>query len=229
MPDYKKEAAKAALPFIKKNSLIGFGAGSTIKHLIDFIKEDTALAASITTLTSSFTTKKLLQQHGFNILDPAATYQLDLYFDGCDQFDSHLNALKSGGGIHTMEKLLANMAKEFIILGDESKYVEELNATYPLVIEIIPEAVSFVLYELKEIFSSATATLRISDNKDGAVITEHANYLVDVFFKILPEPEFINSKVSGIAGVLEHSLFYDMADKAVIAGPAGIKIITRPV
>lgn len=225
MPDYKKEAAKAALQFIKKDSVVGFGAGCTIKYLIEFIQEDSSLAASLQTLTSSFTTKKILQQYGFKIQDITTCTHVDLYFDGCDQFDSNLDALKSGGGIHTMEKLLAGIATEFIILGDESKYVGKLDATYPLVVEVIPEAISIVLYRLKEIFPTADATIRLSDKKDGPVITEHVNYLVDVMFKNLPEPEFINSKVKGITGVLEHSLFYQIAHKAVIAGAAGVKII----
>ena len=63
MPDYKKEAAKAALQFIKKNSYTGFGAGSTIKYLVDFIKEDSSLANSLTTYSSSFTTKIYLQEN----------------------------------------------------------------------------------------------------------------------------------------------------------------------
>ncbi|MES1216715.1 MAG: ribose 5-phosphate isomerase A [Bacteroidota bacterium] len=225
MPDYKKEAAKAALQFIKKGHVVGFGAGSTIKYLVDFIAEDNSLAKSLTVFTSSFATRNHLHQLGFTVNDPATIHHLDLYFDGCDQFDSNLNVLKSGGGIHTMEKLLAGMATEFIILGDESKYVEKLHATYPLVIEVIPEAISLVLYRLKEIFNSADAVIRLSDKKDGAVITEHGNYLVDVMFKNLPEPEFINSKVKGITGVLEHSLFYQMAHKAVIAGVSGVKLI----
>jgi ribose 5-phosphate isomerase A len=228
MPDYKKQAAKAALQFVKKDSTIGFGAGSTIKYLIDFIKDDALLANSLNTFTSSFTTKKNLQQLGFKIQDAGAASHLDLYFDGCDQFDSNLNALKSGGGIHTMEKLLAVMATEFIILGDESKYVDKLNATYPLVVEVIPEAISLVLHRLKEMFISANSFIRLSDKKDGPVITEHGNYLIDVCFKVLPEPESINTEVKGITGVLEHSLFYNIAHKAVMAGPAGIKIITKP-
>jgi ribose 5-phosphate isomerase A len=228
MQDFKKEAAKAALQFIKKDSVIGVGAGSTIKYLIGFIKEDPALTASIKVLTSSFTTKMLLKQHGFTVQDTVGTHRIDVYFDGCDQFDRELNAFKSGGGIHTREKVLAAMANEFIIVGDESKYVEKLDATYPLVIEVIPEAVSFVFSRLKEIFTSADIVIRVSDKKDGAVITENGNYLIEMSFKDLPQLDFLNYKVLGIAGVLEHSLFYNMAHKAVIAGPFGLKTLLKP-
>ena len=227
MTDYKNEAAKTALPLVKKDSLIGFGAGSTIRHLIEFIKKDPSLASSITTVSSSFNTKRFLQESGFKIMEIAVIDRLDQYFDGCDQVDTNLNAMKSGGGIHTMEKLLASMAREFILLADESKFVEKLDATYPLVIEIIPDAVAYVINRVKTIFPSAISNIRYSDKKDGAVITERGNYLIDVSFDFLPEPAAIDKKIGMITGVVGHSLFYLLAHKAVIAGPSGINIVTR--
>jgi ribose 5-phosphate isomerase A len=227
MQDFKKEAARAALKFIKRESVIGFGAGTTIAHLVGFIKEDPALASSISTVTSSFTTRLLLENTGFTVKEMSATTNIDLYFDGCDQFDLQLNALKSGGGIHTREKILAAMAHEFIIIGDESKYVEQLDGKYPLVIEVIPDALSFVLARLPEIFDSPASTVRLSDKKDGAVITENGNFLVDCRFANFPEPARVNDLVGMMPGVLAHSLFYRMAHKALIAGVNGTLIKTR--
>ena len=80
-----------------------------------------------------------------------------MYFDGCDQFDKDLNALKSGGGIHTMEKLFASMAKEFILVGDDSKYAEQLTTTFPLVLEVLPQAMSFILAKLPFLFGDVKA------------------------------------------------------------------------
>jgi ribose 5-phosphate isomerase A len=225
MTDYKSEAAKAALQLIKKDTAVGFGAGNTVRHLIGFIKTDRPLAASITTVSSSFVTKRLLQESGFRLAEISETDRLDQYFDGCDQVDRRLNAMKSGGGIHTMEKLLASMAREFILLADESKYVKRLDATYPLVMEIIPDAIAHVTNQIKTIFPSATSSLRYSNKKDGAVITERGNYLIDVSFDTLPEPAAIDNKVGTLTGVLGHSLFYQMAHKAVVAGPSGISIV----
>lgn len=228
MQDLKKEAARAALPFIEKDSTIGFGAGTTIAHLIGFIKEDPALASSIITITSSFSTRLLLQTAGFRMAEMGSTDQIDLYFDGCDQFDRHLNALKSGGGIHTREKILAAMASDFILLGDEPKSVEQLDGKYPLVIEVIPDAVSFVLSRLPEILEGVSPAIRLADKKDGAVITENGNFLVDCRFTSFPQPALVNEKVGMLPGVLEHSLFYGMAHKAIVAGNNGTIIKTRP-
>jgi len=221
------EAAKEALKLIRPGSTIGFGAGSTMANLIGLIKGDEALAASLITLTSSFTTRRLLQQQSFAVREMGWTDRVDLYFDGCDQFDRRLSALKSGGGVHTTEKVLASMADEFIIVGDFAKRVERLEPTYPLVLEVIPEALSFVSDRVKKFFNPVKSELRLSNKKDGAVITERGNFLIDCWFDPFPEPAVINDRMAGIPGVLEHSLFYNLAQRAIVAGPEGIQYFTR--
>ena len=227
MQDYKKEAARAAVQLIRPGSTIGFGAGSTIAHLVGFIKEEVALAASISTVTSSFTTRLLLEKSELPVREMGATVHIDQYFDGCDQFDAALNALKSGGGIHTREKIVAAMAREFILIGDESKYVARLDGKYPLVIEVIPEALAFVLARLPEIFEGAVPVIRMNDKTDGAAISGNGNFLIDCRFAPFPEPDLLNEQVGMMPGVLEHSLFYGMAQKAIVAGDKGTIIKTR--
>lgn len=221
------EAAKEALKLIRPGSTIGFGAGSTMANLIGLIKGDEALAASLITLTSSFATRRLLQQEGFAVQEMGWADRVDLYFDGCDQFDRRLSALKSGGGVHTTEKILASMADEFIIVGDYAKRVERLEPTYPLVLEVIPEALAFVSDRVKRFFNPVKSELRLSNKKDGAVITERGNFLIDCWFDPFPEPAVINDRMAGIPGVLEHSLFYNLAQRAIVAGPDGIQYFTR--
>jgi len=225
MNDLKQQAALAAVKLIRDKSIVGFGAGSTIAHLVQGIKEQPALAGSITTVTSSFNTKLLLQQSGFVVKDMEDLEEIDLYFDGCDQFDSRLNALKSGGGIHTREKILASMAREFILIGDESKYVEQLDGKYPLVVEVIPDALSFVMSRLQQSLHPSECRIRLSDRKDGAVITENGNYLLDCRWPVFPDPALVNEKVIRIPGVLEHSLFFNIACLGIVAGAGGIKIV----
>jgi ribose 5-phosphate isomerase A len=227
MEDLKEMAAKAALSYIKPGSTIGLGAGSTVAHLINYLREDVSLLTGIITVTSSFNTLQLLQEHGFQVKDMASVSQLDLYFDGCDQFDHQLNALKSGGGIHTREKLLAAMADKFILLGDGSKYVTQLYTTYPVVVEVIPEAVPFVLKQIKRLFSLANPVIRLSNKKDGAVITENGNLLIDIWFRSFPPIDCINPRLKEIPGILETSLFYNMAHAAIIAGKKGVEVIKK--
>ncbi|WP_423148378.1 ribose 5-phosphate isomerase A [Rubrolithibacter danxiaensis] len=225
MNNYKAEAAKAALEFIKAGQVIGLGAGATIFHLADGITQKTNLSSSVVFTSSSFKTIQYLQSRGLNIQAPALIKELDIYFDGCDQFDEELNALKSGGGIHTTEKILASAAKEFILIGDEGKFTSQLNTTYPVVVEILPQALQIVLATLTSFFPDAKITLRMSNQKDGAVISDNGNLLADVYFSHLTDLEKLNRQLKMIPGVVEHSLFYRMATKAVVCGEQGVRII----
>jgi ribose 5-phosphate isomerase A len=219
----KQEAAKRAVTFINNHSAVGLGAGATMAYMVEFLSGE---ELTIQLYTSSAATKTLLQQKGFEVNDIAGASSLDLYFDGCDQFDKDLNALKSGGGIHTAEKLLASMAKEFVLVGDESKYAEQLDTTYPLVLEILPQAISFVIAKVQQLFSGVkTATRHDVNNK--VVITENGNYLADAWFPKWPELSQLNPILKTITGIVETSLFYNMACKAIIAGSEGVRILEK--
>ncbi|HMI01966.1 MAG TPA: ribose 5-phosphate isomerase A [Pedobacter sp.] len=229
MADYKKEAAKAALGFIRQGHTIGLGAGSTVVHLADLIKQNRDLAETVTFVSSSFKTNNYLVENKLKVQSALLINKLDCYFDGCDQFDSQLNALKSGGGIHTAEKILAAMAKDFVLMGDEGKFVPKLNAAYPLVIEILPLALQMILNRLATEFPGAEVKFRMSNQKDGALISENGNFLADIHFAELPDLQDLNIRVKMIPGIVEHSLFYKMATKAIIAGENGVRIIEAPV
>jgi len=226
MADHKLEAAKAAFKFIKTGQTVGLGAGTTVLHLAGMIAQDTELARSVVLVSSSFKTNSYLQEQGLNVKPASAVKHLDIYFDGCDQFDQQLNALKSGGGIHTTEKILASMASEFVLMGDDTKFVPRLNTTYPLVIEILPQALQVVLAKLRSAYPDADIKLRMGDQKDGAVISDNGNLLANIRFNALPQWQQLNIRVKMIPGIVEHSLFYGMATKAIIAGEGGIQIIT---
>jgi len=226
MTDYKLEAAKAALNLIKPGQTIGLGAGTTVANLVAMISQNSEIAPTLLFTSSSFKTTNLLLEHGLRVQSPALLKHIDIYFDGCDQFDAELNALKSGGGIHTTEKILASMADEFLLIGDESKFVEKLDTKYPLVVEILPQALQVTLSRLASDFPGSKITLRMSDRKDGAVISENGNMLADIYFDSAIAPEKLNIQVKMIPGIVDHSLFYRMATKALIAGENGIRVIT---
>lgn len=226
MADYKMEAAKAAIKLIKPGQCIGLGAGTTIANMLSLLALEGGLASSLTFVSSSFKTTALIIGHGFNVQSIALTKSPDIYFDGCDQFDTELNALKSGGGIHTSEKILAAMAAEFILTGDSAKFVPKLDTTFPLVIEVLPAALPIVMRQLSSYFPDAGITVRMSDKKDGAAVTDNGNLLLDIYFTQIPALDKLNVQVKMIPGVVEHSLFYRMAAKAIIAGVEGVKIIS---
>ena len=225
--ELREEAARMAYTLIAKDTSVGLGDGVTIRFLASYLKAGIDNGLNVKLYTSSIQTQQFFQQLGIATLDLSLTGSLDLYFDGCDQIDEHLNVLKSGAGIHTQEKLLAAMATKFIILADASKFVSKLDSKFPLVLEVLPQATAFVQKEFKKSFSEAALNIRASDSAEKPVITRNGDYLIDCFFPIWPELERLHNLCKNITGVIEISLFYKMADEAIIAGDNGIKRYER--
>ena len=223
MTDYKKEAAKAAKEFIKPNQAIGLGAGSSIAFLVEAIATDAALAGTLTLASSSAKTITLIKEAGLKLKGSTDVKHLDIYFDGCDQFDAQLNAMKSGAGIHTAEKVMASMADEFVLVGDASKYVPVLDNTYPLVIEVLPIALQLVQQRVAQYFPGSKTTIR-TNTQNEFIITANGNLLLDVYFAQLPVLSELNS-VKMLPGVVEHSLFLEVATKAIIADAEGVSVL----
>lgn len=225
--DLKKEAAKKAISLINDNTIVGLGAGSTIGYMLQCLKPQIENDFRIQLVTSSFSTRQLLLKNKF-VVQPISSFKnIDVYFDGCDQLDHKLNALKSGGGIHTNEKLFASMARQFVLIGDESKLVENFDNRFPVVIELLPQAAHYVPECIQNLFPHSKNAFRISEKKDGYVITENGNYLLDVWFGEWPDLSTMNPLLKSITGVVESSLFFNLANKAIIAGKEGIRILER--
>ncbi len=185
--NFKQEAAAKAITLVNENDIVGLGAGSTMAYAIGFLKKRIEDGLTVKLVTSSFTTKQLLVKENLPVLPTNLFKEIDIYFDGCDQFDKKLNALKSGGGIHTQEKLLASMAKQFVLVGDDTKLVDTFDVKYPLVIEMLPQSLSFVPFKIENLFPGVKTSMRMGDKKDGPVITENGNYLLDVYFESWPD------------------------------------------
>ena len=221
--DPKKMAARKAAELIRDGSSVGIGAGSTMLYLCECVKEKIESEWVLKLFTSSADTAKFLRQLHIEVLETSLTARLDIYFDGCDQIDGRLNALKSGSGIHTMEKLLASMAKKFVIIGDASKFVQRLDTKFPLVLEVLPSAIAFVHKIILSLYPDCTLTLRKSPGpEDKPVLTRNGNLLLDCWFREWPELEMIQIQCKKITGVIEISLFYQMVNEAIIANYDGI-------
>jgi ribose 5-phosphate isomerase A len=225
--DLKEEAALAAASMVTDGSTVGLGAGSTIAYLVGFLKQKVKNGMTIRFVTSSFSTLQLLEMNGLPVYNAASLSRIDLYFDGCDQLDRQLNALKSGGGIHTQEKLLASMAGKFVLIGDISKMVEKFDVKYPLVLEILPQAAAYIPARIAERYPGSNSIMRLNNKMDGPVITINGNYLLDVFFENWPLLSDLNPILKNIPGIIETSLFYRLGHVAIIAAEEGVLVLDR--
>jgi len=219
--DLKKKCAKEAMKYIRNNTIIGLGGGATIAYLIEYIKEEKDL--NIKVVTPSFKTKMLCMEKGLEVVPTWYVDGISVAFDGCDEVDENLNAIKSGGGIHTKEKLIANMAKEYILLVDENKFVKSLTSKHPIVLEILKDSLKYV--ENKIIQLGGELSVRSTPVKDGFVITDNGNLLLDVKFNNLENPSELEKTLKNISGVIEVSLFTNIVSKVIVVSENEVKII----
>ncbi len=213
--EMKKAAALAALEYVEAGTLVGVGTGSTVNHFIDALA--TLKGRIEGTVSSSEASTARLKAHGIPVLDLNAAGPLDLYVDGADESNRHLQLIKGGGGALTREKIVAACAKRFVCIADESKLVEVLGA-FPLPVEVIPMARSYVARELSA--RGGNPVWR------QGFTTDNGNHILDVHGLRILEPARTESELNDIAGVVTVGLFaIDPADVLLLGGPNGVRRI----
>lgn len=205
----KRLCAKEALKFVPDQGKIGLGGGETIGYLAENIKE---AGKHVTVITPSETTRKKCLELGLTVEETGETFGLKIAFDGCDQVDQRLNAYKSAGGIHTQEKIIARMAEEYVLLADETKIVKELGYDIPIVLDIVPEALGYIRREIQAM---------------GGRVRQRNEHLLETEFEGNPPLGELDQRLKAMTGVIETSLFYQIAAKALIAGKDGVRVIEK--
>jgi ribose 5-phosphate isomerase A len=221
--DLKKACATEALKYIKNNTIIGLGGGSTISYLIDYIREDKDLNVKV--VTPSMKTQMLCIKNGLEVLHTCSVDKVVVAFDGCDEVDLNLNALKSGGGIHTKEKLIASMADDYILLVDDTKVSNTLTFKHPVVLEILQDSLRYVERIVTEL--GGKLTIRNSSAKDGFTISDNGNLLIDVTFENVTDIYKLENSLKNICGVVDTSLFVNVVTKALVTDIDGIRVISK--
>jgi len=221
--DAKKVAGEAAAGLVKSGMVVGLGTGSTvawtIRRLGERIKEE---GLDFLGVPTSFQAESLAIECGIRLTTLNQHPVLDLAIDGADQVDSRLYVIKGGGAAHTREKVVACSARRFVVVADESKYVKQL--THPVPVEALPFALRLVERKLREM--GGKPVLRLGKMKDGPVITDNGNFVLDVHFGRIEKPVELGAKMSRIPGLVEHGIF-DNLDELYLARESGVEIIRR--
>jgi ribose 5-phosphate isomerase A len=209
----KKRAAEAALDFIEENMVIGVGTGSTVNYFIDALARVRHKIEGA--VSSSRETTECLKSHHIPVLDLNAAGPLPLYIDGTDEVNRHLQLIKGGGGALTGEKIIAAASERFICIADQSKLVDVLG-TFPLPIEVIPMARSYVGRELLK--RGGQPALREN------FTTDHGNLILDVYNLGIMEPIKLEAELNNIAGIVTVGLFARRpADLLLLGTDEGVK------
>jgi ribose 5-phosphate isomerase A len=157
------------------------------------------------------------------------TASLDLAIDGADEVDPALNLIKGGGAAHTREKIVASMAKEFVVAVEESKLVERLGSTFAIPVEVLPSGLSYVDRAIREL--GGAPVLRLAVRKDGPVVTDNGEFIFDVRFAPTADLRAVDHALHHVPGVIETGLFFDMAGKVLVgcggSGSLSLKTLRR--
>lgn len=216
----KRAVAAAAVEYTLKRiddkSIIGVGTGSTANCYIDLLAAHKAKIYG--TVASSEASAERLRGHGIPVYDLNAVDEVTIYVDGADETNPHLELIKGGGAALTREKIVAAVAREFLCIADESKWVDHLG-TFPLPVEVIPMARSHVARQLVKLGGDPVY-------RQG-VLTDNGNVILDVhhLHPISPARE-LEEQINNITGVITNGLFaLRPADILMLGTASGVKTV----
>lgn len=219
----KRAAGEAAAELVKDGMVVGLGTGSTVAWTIRRLGERVqAEGLQLLGVPTSYQAENLAIDSGIRLTTLNQNPVLDLAIDGADQVDEDLMVIKGGGAAHTREKVVACSARRFVIVADEGKYVKRLNHAVP--VEVLPFAARLVEQRLMDM--GGAPLLRLGKMKDGPVITDNGNFVMDVDFEEIADPRGLAARISSIPGVVEHGIF-DNLDELYLARAAGVEIIKK--
>ncbi|WP_343182411.1 ribose-5-phosphate isomerase RpiA [Buchnera aphidicola] len=211
----KKKVSLAVLDYIPSNSIIGIGSGTTILHFVQMLYESNKKI--IGAISSSFNTTVILKKYGFKVYNINTISEPIIYIDSADVVDQNMHMIKGGGGALTKEKILVAMCKKFICIIDETKLVNVLSE-FPVPIEIIPNAYSYVYHQLKKMGGNPKYRKNYT--------TENGNIIFDVHNLNLSDPINIENILNSLVGVVTVGLFANRkSDILLIGTQSGINVI----
>jgi ribose 5-phosphate isomerase A len=214
--ELKKMVAEAALEYVEAGTIVGVGTGSTANLFIDALARIKGKIEG--TVASSVASAERLRGHGIQVLDLNAAGELSVYVDGADESTKHLHLIKGGGGALTREKIVAGASKKFVCIADESKLVDVLGK-FPLPIEVIPMARSFVARELVK--HGGTPVLR------EGFTTDNGNIILDVHNLRIMEPARLEAELNNLPGIVTVGIFaIRPADVLLLGTRNGVKTLT---
>lgn len=211
--ELKQQAAEAAIKYIQDDMIVGVGTGTTVNYFIEALgkiksKIDGAVASSVAT-------EQLLKTQGIKVYDLTHVNAVNIYVDGADEINQHLQMIKGGGGALTREKIIAQAAKEFICIADEKKLVPVLG-NFPIPVEVIPMARSLVAREIIKLGGFPMYRENF--------VTDNGNIILDIQHLPMTDPIHMEQAINNMVGAVCNGIFAKRtADKLLLATQSGVQ------
>ena len=213
--EMKRKAAEAALEYVITDEIVGVGTGSTVNHFIDVLAEIKHKIKGA--VSSSEASTERMEGYGIKVYDLNQVNGIEVYIDGADESDHYLNLIKGGGGALTREKIIAGASKKFVCIADESKLVDVMGE-FPLPIEVIPMARSFIAREIVKIGGRPVY-------REGFV-TDNGNDILDVHDLRIMNAVKLENDLNKLPGIVTVGIFANRpADVLILGTPNGAKTV----
>lgn len=228
--ELKRRAAERAIELIEPGMKLGLGTGSTAAYFIELLGLRASKGLDIVGVPTSQATHAQCEQVGIRLTTLDDDPYLDMTIDGTDELDGELRLIKGGGGALLREKIVASASERMIVLADDTKKVETLGK-FPLPVEVVEFGLGATRAIIEALAADAgcEGKITVRNAGDGTPFrTDTGNLILDCAFNKINEPELLAEALQMIPGVVEHGLFLQLADVAVIASASGVELLESP-
>ena len=223
MDAQKQAVGRAAVSHVQDGMKLGLGTGSTAKYFVIAVAEAVKAGMKLTLVSTSAQTTQLAEGLGLEIRDINDVGELDLCVDGADEIGPGLTLIKGGGGALLREKLIWEQARSCLVIADAAKHVKALGK-FALPIEVEPFAYKGTLNRISDVLAEFDIAMlpRMRKSGDAPFLSDGGNFIFDVACGVIGDPVGLAHALKGTTGVIEHGLFLDLADEALIATAEGV-------
>ncbi len=217
MDELKKAAGVRAADMIKDGMTVGLGTGSTAAHMVNRLAERIKTEGlNVVGVSTSWSTTLQCRSLGIPLKEMGEVSHLDMVIDGADEIDDNKNLIKGRGAAHLLEKIVASMTDNYVIIADSGKKVSKLGEKFAVPLEIIPGAIAVVTERVKKLGGDLKVRMG-APGKDGPVISDSGNLIADAKFGIIDNPDKLARDLEHIVGIVGHGLFVGIVTKVILA------------
>jgi ribose 5-phosphate isomerase A len=209
----REAAASAAAELVEPGMTIGLGSGRALWAVTE------RLPAGTRAVVASERTHEVASAAGIEVLELDGSLELDLALDGADEVGPGLDLIKGGGGALLREKIVIAAARRFVVVAEASKKVERLGEGFRLPVEVVRFAWRDTRRRLSHLLPDAD--LRSNEDGSGPYLTDESHYILDAAVPADADPAALAAALNAVPGVVEHGLFLDMAELALLGRPDG--------
>jgi ribose 5-phosphate isomerase A len=217
--DQKRRAGEAAANAVEDGMVVGLGTGSTAAHAIAAIGRRADAGLDVRGVPTSYQSRALAIDSGIPLTSMDEVDGVDLAIDGADQV-AFWDLIKGGGAAHAREKIVDASAERLLIVVDPSKQAETLSLPVP--VEVLPAARAVVSGGISDL--GGEPALRAAERKDGPVVTDNGNVVLDGDFGRIEDPAGLATSLASLPGVVAHGLFVDMVDAVYVGTQDGVEV-----